>query len=163
MKKVLYTSKVFLYFFYFTTASFSQEITPNLKTIVTHSEVIVTGKVYKKESKWNSDKSKIYTEVEIHIDELLKGQDISQNITVKHLGGEVDDVGELYTHMPVFSVEEKVLIFAKRGKDNSAFNVLYGRSGKVELFKEPVTGEYVTANRKKLTKLKKEIKTITQQ
>ena len=57
------------------------------------SDLVVVGKVAKINSQWNKDKSRIYTNVTVDVDEFVKGNTSSRSIVVRHLGGEVGSVG----------------------------------------------------------------------
>ena len=79
-------------------------------------------------------------------------------MVVTYLGGEVGDVGELYTHMPKFEDDEEILVFLKRDERNSNYKVFYGEEGKLTLYRDKITGERVTSFNKKISSIKKEIK-----
>ena len=137
---------------------YSQTISSNLKMLTKNSEVILTGKVSKQESKWNDNKSRIYTDVTIEVDEYLKGQNGERSITVRHPGGEVGEVGELYTHMPTFKEEEEMVLFVKIDKNDGKYRVYDGENGKIEIIKNKTSGEKFTTSNKKVADLKKQIK-----
>ena len=137
---------------------YSQTISTNLKTLSKNSEVILTGKVSKQESKWNDNKSRIYTDVTIEVDEYLKGQKSERTITVRHPGGEVDEVGELYTHMPAFKKEEEMVLFVKMNKYDGKYRVYDGANGKIEIIKNGTSGEKFTTSNKKVADLVKQIR-----
>ena len=136
----------------------AQTIQSEIKYLALGADIILTGKVVNQNSNWNHDKTRISTQSTIEVDELLKG-DISNNkIVVTTPGGEVGEVGELYTHMPKFSNEEEVLVFVKQDKKDMSYKVLNGEDGKLTLYRDKVTGENVTSFNKKISSLKKEIK-----
>ena len=136
----------------------SQQIHVNLKTLTMNSEVILTGKVFKQKSKWNDNKSRIYTDVTIEVDEYLKGQESESTITVRNPGGEVGEVGELYTHMPSFKKEEEMVLFVKKNNYDGKYRVYDGANGKIEIIKNKASGEKYTTSNKKVADLKKQIK-----
>lgn len=159
MKKNIYVFVIINLLFILPAASiFSQQISTDLKTLTKNSEVILTGKVSKQESKWNDNKSRIYTDVTIEVDEYLKGQNGERSITVRHPGGEVGEVGELYTHMPTFKEEEEMVLFAKKDKNDGKYRVYAGENGKIEIIKNKTSGEKFTTSNKKVADLKKQIK-----
>ena len=99
-------------------AQFSQKELAAIKVLSKGADVIVTGKVAKQKSSWNKDKTRIYTQATLQVDEYLKGNS-GNSVVVTYPGGEVGDVGELYTHMPRFTNDENVLVFLKKDqKDN---------------------------------------------
>ncbi len=94
----------------------------------------------------------------MQVDEYLKGNKVNKSIVVTTPGGEVGEVGELYTHMPRFNDDENVLVFVKEDKKDKSYKVLNGEDGKMTLYNDKITGEKVTSSNKKISMLKKEIK-----
>lgn len=136
----------------------AQSIQLKMKNLSQKSDVILEGKVVKQNSLWNQNKTRIYTEVTLEVDEYLKGNNGNKTIVVTAPGGEVGDVGELYSHMPRFSNDEDVLLFVKKDKKDMSYKVVNGEDGKLTLYKDKKTGEKVTSFNKKVSSLKKEIK-----
>jgi hypothetical protein len=120
--------------------------------------MIVTGKVVDQKSEWSSDKSKIYTNVTIQVDEFFKGSNNQNRIVIKNLGGEVGNVGETYSPMPTFQDDEDVLLFVKKSTKDESLRVFEGDEGKLTLYKDKKTGEKVTSKNIKASEMKKEIK-----
>jgi hypothetical protein len=129
-----------------------------MKKLSENSDLIVEGKVVQKKSNWNENKTRIYTDVTLQVDEYLKGNQGNKTIVVTTPGGEVDEVGELYTHMPRFENDENVLVFVKENKKSKNYKVLNGEEGKMTLYNDKITGEKVTPSNMKMSKLKEEIK-----
>ncbi len=123
-----------------------------------NADLILEGKVVKQNSSWNKDKTRIFTDVTLQVDEYIKGNRGNKTIVITTPGGEVDGVGELYTHMPRFTNDEDVLLFVKADKKNNTFKVFNGEDGKIPLIKDKATGEKVTSFNKKISTLKQEIK-----
>lgn len=136
----------------------AQSIQSTTKSLAENSDVILEGKVVKQNSSWNQNKTSIYTEVTVEVDEYLKGNRGSKTLVVTTPGGEVGEVGELYSHMPSFSKDEEVLLFVKKDKQGESYKVLNGEEGKLTLHRDKKTGEKVTSSNKKISTLKKEIK-----
>ena len=136
---------------------FSQTVQTSIQNLSEKADIIVTGKVTDQKSEWNSSKDRILTKVTILVDEFLKGSDSHNQIVVTHPGGEVGEVGELYSHMPKFNNSEEVLLFLKKDKQNN-FKVLDGEDGKLTLYHDQVTGEKITSFNEKISSLKNEIK-----
>lgn len=120
------------------------------------ADLILTGKVTKQESGWTQNKTRIITYTTITADEFIKGNSNQNSVVVVHPGGEVDGVGELYSHMPTFKNDEEVLVFLKKDKTGSDYNVLYGEEGKIALMNLP-SGEKVTASNVPVNTLKVQI------
>jgi hypothetical protein len=129
-----------------------------MQNLTEKSDLILEGKVVKQNSSWNQNKTRIFTEVTVQVDEYLKGNSGNKTIVVTTPGGEVGDVGELYTHMPKFSNDEQVLLFVKEDKKDKRLKVSNGEEGKITLYNDKTTGEKVTSSNKKISTLKKEIR-----
>ena len=136
----------------------SQSIQSEIKNLSEGADMIVTGKVVNQKSEWSSDKSKIYTNVTIQVDEFLKGSNNQNRIVIKNLGGEVGNVGETYSHVPTFQDDEDVLLFVKKSTKDESLRVFEGDEGKLTLYKDKKTGEKVTSKNIKASEIKKEIK-----
>jgi hypothetical protein len=144
------------------TASFPQQMNAKLKQLTTGSDIIITGKVAKQKSSWNSDKTRIYTEATVQVDQYLKGNNQANTVVVNYPGGEVGDVGELYTHMPKFSNNEDVLVFLKKDKKSNSYAVFDGENGKIKIIKDAKTGQKVTSSNVRIDYIKSQIESILQ-
>ncbi len=152
---------LFILFCGFQLATFAQsssKASSAIKMLSKNADVIVTGKVSKQKSNWNKDKTRIYTEATLQVDEYIKGNNGSNQVVVTYPGGEVGDVGELYTHMPKFKNDEEVLVFLKKDKSNKSFKVYDGEEGKISVIKNEKTGEKTTSSNIKINDLKTQIK-----
>lgn len=136
----------------------SQTIQTEIKNFSKGADLIITGKVVDQKSQWNEDNTRIYTKATIQVEEYLKGTNNGGSVVVKYLGGEVGDVGELYSHMPRFEDEEEVLVFLKKDEKKAEYKVFNGEDGKINIIKDPKTGEKVTTSNIKINSLKAEIK-----
>jgi len=147
----------------FKSTSLSQTIQSDIQSLSKGADVILTGKVTKQNSSWNKDKSRIYTDVTLEVEEYLKGNNGNKTLVVTTPGGEVGEVGELYTHMPRFSKDEEVLLFVKKDTKDMSYKVVNGEEGKIALYTDKKTGEKVTSSNRKISTLKKEIKDYVEQ
>jgi hypothetical protein len=120
------------------------------------ADLILTGKVTKQQSGWIQNKTRIVTYTTIKANDVIKGNPNQSDIVVVHPGGEIDGIGELYTHMPTFKDDEEVLLFLKKDDKSSDYNVLYGEEGKIALMNSP-GGEKVTASQMPVNMLKLQI------
>ena len=136
----------------------SQSIQAEIKNLSVGADMIVIGKVIDQKSEWSSDKSKIYTNVTIQVDEFLKGSNNQNRIVIKNLGGEVGNIGETYSHVPTFTNEEDVLVFIKKSEKDQSLRVFQGDAGKMTFYQDKKTGEKVTSKNVKASEMKKEIK-----
>ena len=144
--------------FGFVSISFSQQMNAKLKHLAKGADIIVTGKIFKQKASWNSNKTRIYTEATLHVNDYLKGNNKENTVTVVYPGGEVGGIGELYTHMPRFKNHENVLVFLKKEKHGNSYKVFDGDNGKIRIIKNSKTGEEVTSSNIRISYLKTQIK-----
>ncbi len=147
---------VFICGFYIT--SFSQQHSADIENLSKGADVVLTGKVVQQNSSWNEDKSRIYTSATIQVEEFLKGNTNEVSIVVTYLGGEVGDIGELYSHMPKFEDDEEILVFLKRDQRTSGYKIFNGEEGKLRIVYDKNTGEKVTTSNVRISSLKAQIK-----
>jgi hypothetical protein len=140
--------------------SFSQQVAARLQQLTKEADVILTGKVTEQQSSWNQNKTRIITHTTIQVEDYIKGDNTGNIVVVNHLGGEVGDVGELYSHMPEFKNDEEVLLFLKKDKSNTGYQVYSGEDGKISIMNNPKTGEKVTALNIPVGVIKKQIRAI---
>ncbi|MGE5456852.1 MAG: hypothetical protein ACM3RX_00700 [Methanococcaceae archaeon] len=136
--------------------TFSQSAEYKLKALSDNADVIAVGNISSQVSGWNSDKSRIFTEATLKISEILKGDNNGGKVVITYPGGEIDGVGEIYTHMPKFEKNEDVLVFLK--KDNKGYKVYDGEDGKIKIITDSKSGQKMTTSNVRLESLKKQIK-----
>lgn len=141
----------------FCLSSFAQNESLVIKNLSEGADLILTGKVIQKESSWNPSKTRIYTKATLQVDEFLKGNNNTNEVEVTYPGGEVGDVGELYTHMPKFDNNEEVLVFLESDEKMSEYRVLNGEEGKITVLEDPATNEKVTSSNLLIKDLKLQI------
>ncbi len=91
----------------------------NIEELTSQADSILIGKVKKIESRWNEEKTLIYTYVTISVKEhtkALSGMAEVKEVIVKVRGGEVGDIGLKVSGTPQFREGEEVLLFLKREK-----------------------------------------------
>jgi hypothetical protein len=137
---------------------FAQEESVKIKKLSRDADVIVTGKVTQKESSWNESKTRIYTRATLEVQEYLKGSDNSSLVEVRYMGGEVGEVGELYSHMPRFDDDEEVLVFLKKEAKIKEYRVLNGEEGKIKVLTDEKSAAKTTSLSLSLKDLKSQIK-----
>jgi hypothetical protein len=106
-----------------------QPKTLQTEELVRESDVIVVGSVGSLKSEWNADRSRIQTAVTINVGETVKGSVQGGSLTVVIPGGEVDGVGEWYSHSVRFQDTEEVVVFAKKDQ-KGVMRVTGGEHGK---------------------------------
>ena len=141
----------------FYSSAFAQLTSSEFKSMSESADLIITGKVTQQNSNWNENKTRIYTTATIQVEESIKGNSQSL-VEVRYPGGEVGDVGELYTHMPKFENNEEVLVFLMKDEKSTSYKVLNGEDGKINVLTDPKTGEKVTTSNVQINTLKAQIK-----
>jgi len=139
-------------------ASFAQLTSSEVESMSKNADLIITGKVTQQSSSWNEDNTRIYTRATIQVEEYLKGNNNSGPVIVSYLGGEVGEVGEMYSHMPRFEDNEEVLVFLKKDEKSTNYKVFNGEEGKINVIIDPKTGEKVTTSNVQINSLKAQIK-----
>lgn len=89
----------------------------SLEELTSQADSILIGKVEKIESRWNEEKTLIYTYVTISVKEhtkALSGMAEVKEVIVRVRGGEVGDIGLRVSDTPQFREGEEVLLFLKR-------------------------------------------------
>ena len=142
----------------FFSASFAQLTSSDVESMSKNADLIITGKVVEQNSNWNENKTRIYTKATIRVEEYLKGNANGSSVIVAYPGGEVGDIGELYSHMPRFKDNEEVLVFLKKDDKSTNYKVFNGEEGKISVIIDPKTGEKVTTSNVQINSLKAQIK-----
>ena len=152
----LFYAMVIVFSFYST--SFAQLTSSDVESMSKNADLIITGKVVEQNSSWNENNTRIYTQATIRVEEYIKGNNNSGPVIVSYPGGEVGEVGELYSHMPRFENNEEVLVFLKKDDKSTNYKVFNGEKGKINVLTDPKTGEKVTTSNVQINTLKAQIK-----
>ena len=145
----------------FYSTSFAQLTSSGVENMSKNADLILTGNDVEQNSSWNENNTRIYTQATIRVEEYIKGSNNSGLVIVSYLGGEVGDVGEMYSHMPRFENNEEVLVFLKKDDKNTNYKVVNGEEGKINVLMDPKTGEKVTTSNVQINTLKAQIKSYT--
>lgn len=138
---------------------FAQEHTMTARELVIGSELVVVGQVKSVRSEWSDDRSFIFSDVTIEVEEYVKGGQAGKSVTVRHLGGEVGEVGEFYSHTARFQAEEEVLVFLDRDP-RGTLRVAGGEHGKFRITRDRVTGQRMVEGRAPLENVTRDLRTI---
>lgn len=87
--------------------------------LVRMSDTVVTGRVEKVESFWSADGETILTQARIAVDEAVKGDVSSREITVEYPGGEVDGIALEVSDTAPLVEGERVLLFLKASESGN--------------------------------------------
>lgn len=113
--------------------------------LTSESDLIAVGRVGGMISEWTPNKERIQTRVTLSIDQTIKGNPQESTVTIVVPGGEVDGVGEWYSHSVRFEKSEDVVVFAKKTSAGE-YRVAGGEAGKFSVRKDPQTGLKVIPN-----------------
>lgn len=114
-----------------------EKITP--AELASDSELILTGRVERLESRWEN--GVIYTYVTVAVRQAIKGDSDKKalrEVIIRHVGGEAGGVGLRQSDMPRFELGEEVLLFLEAdvealGAGNGIYKVVGGYQGKYPL------------------------------
>lgn len=140
---------------------FSQTKLSSTAALAQRAEVVAVGTVTSLVSEWNESHSSIQTRVNVAVSEYLKGNNSSHSLTIVVPGGEIDGVGEVYSHMPKFRTAEEVFVFAKKDT-RGLYRVAGGDEGKYTLQRDAVTGKLSVAGDKSLEEFSSTVRTALQ-
>ena len=130
-----------------------------LAELTKEADAVVVGKVANVRSEWSSDKKRIFTKVSLDIAEYVKGETPARTVVITQLGGEIDGVGELYTHTARFAKDEEVLVFVRKDRQNNLV-VAGGEEGKFKVTKDERTGEKMVPGGLTLKRFTSEVKAL---
>jgi hypothetical protein len=125
------------------------------------ADLVAVCKVTGATAEWDGTKSRIVTRVTMAVGEYLKGG-AGSVITVKTPGGEVDGVGEWYSHSARFTKDEDVVVFAGRDARGD-LRIQGGAEGKISISKDDRTGKARVNEQMTLDELKARIRTVVQE
>jgi hypothetical protein len=115
----------------------SQSKAVPLEELTRDADVVAVGKVTGMKGEWDQNKTRIVTRVTVAVNEYLKGN-AGTVLTITSPGGEVDGVGEWYSHTARFKKDEDVVVFAEKDKKGN-FRVAGGEQGKLVVKKDAQT------------------------
>jgi len=101
----------------------------SLEAQTTH---IVVGKVKSVNAHWNHEKTFIYSDVVVTVENVLKGTVKNKEVVIRHLGGEVGAIGQWAEHEPSFTKGEMVKLYLKQ-EQSGVYTVVGGEDGKMSL------------------------------
>jgi hypothetical protein len=116
-------------------ASMTEIIAGNLTR---ESDAIAIGNITQLESRWNLGRTMIYTYSTLSVEKYIKGGEEQKTLTIVTEGGTVDESGVWVEDVPVFTKNEKVLVFLKRA--GREFSVVGWAQGKYTIENGEVRG-----------------------
>ncbi len=121
--------------------------------------VVAVAKVSSAQSEWSAERERIFTRVTLSVEQFLKGEQHDRTITLIVPGGEIDGVGELYTHTAKFKPQEEVLVFAERDSRGN-LRVVAGEQGKFTVIEDNVSSRNIVGDDQALDVLVEKIKAV---
>jgi len=91
---------------------------------------ILVGSVKAIESHWDNEKKYIYSDVDVTVENALKGTFKNNHVLVRHLGGVVGTLGQWTEGEPTFTKDEKVMLYLKQ-EQSGVYTIVGGQEGKV--------------------------------
>ena len=141
LKKILNLTcwLVLSFLFFQITESSAQVKDMSAQDLTTASTAVFYGKCSKKESKWNENKSIIYTYVTVIPEAYIKGN-LGSEAVIAVPGGQVGDIIYEVSDMPVFTEGEEVMAFVRT--NTAGKNLLTGGyQGKMKIDTDKKTGK----------------------
>ncbi len=135
--------------------AFAQKNGRTVEDLARQADVIAVGKVTATKSGWDGSHKRIVTSVTVNVGEYLKGNE-GNVLTVTTMGGEVNGVGEWYSHTARFKAEEEVVVFANRDREGK-LRVAGGEEGKMKIERDSKTGAALVQGNRTLADLKKHV------
>ena len=132
-----------------------------MQELSAQADLILTGKVAENKSSWNENKSRIFTTTTLRVNEYLKGNN-GGTVAVITPGGEIGKVGELYSDVPKFDVNEDVLLFLKKDQKNNGYKILNGNEGKITIQNSANSAEAAQSSNMRINSIKAQIKNFMQ-
>jgi hypothetical protein len=120
----------------------SHPLTP--EELTTRAAIVAVGTVSQVRAEWNPGRTRILTHVTVSVDQYLKGgtSQALMNLTVP--GGELGEIGEVYSHTARFKEQERVVVFAEPDA-GGALRVSAGDQGKITITMDRLTGRPMAA------------------
>ncbi len=147
-RRFLFSILVISLFLLFHTASgWALMIKLSTEDLTEKAENIIVGKVVRKECRYDEEGKRIYTYVTISVEEDIKGKSEAKEITIKHLGGEMDDIVMWVSDSPSFKENEEVLLFLKKGKKPEVKEIIGRAQGKFRVKRDEFSGERIVVSK----------------
>lgn len=112
----------------------------DLEDITNRSEAIIRGRVKDVESRYNEERTKIFTYSIIEVRDTIKGK-TPPVFTVRTYGGQVGDICMKVPGMPEFKQGEEVFLFIKRNED--FWHIVGMAQGKYSIIRDKNNEEFL--------------------
>ncbi len=119
-------------------AAATTQVALTMEELIYLADRIVVGTVMDAEARFAEGGRFIVTDVEVQVDEVLKGPEVAGALTVWQLGGEVDGVGMRVEGTAELDPGERVLLFLEEGRHG--LGILGWAQGKLCIETDAATG-----------------------
>ena len=128
--------------------------------LTNQAEVVAVGNVAAMKAEWSADKTRIVTRVTVSVREYLKGGGETQ-MSILTPGGEIGEIGEMYSGTARFTDNEEVVVFVKGGT-NRDFRLTGGAQGKTTITRDKTSGAMMVGPAMKLEEFVSSVKSALQ-
>ena len=128
-RQFMHVSFVLLLFILFAATPVVFALMPKISVedLSKEADVITIGNIKEVESRWNLWRTMVYTYSTVSVEKYIKGTG-SETLTIITEGGTIGDSGVWVEDAPVFTKNEKVLVFLKKtGREFSVAGLVQGK------------------------------------
>jgi hypothetical protein len=119
----------------------------SIDELAVNAKVVAVGKIVAVASSWNTERTQIFTQVELQPEEMLKGVPAGDDrISFVQLGGRVGNLGSAAAETPSFTEGERVVLFLVPRR-NGQLGVMAFFEGKFSIERDPSTGVDIAVRR----------------
>jgi hypothetical protein len=118
----------------FSSRAYSIMVGLSTEELTKGSEFIVVGQVEGVESMWSKDGKTIISRAHIIVNQVIKGEQSKERITVEYPGGEIGDLGLKVSDVRPLKKGEETLLFLKSTKDQRRGDEISLSMGEEEVY-----------------------------
>ena len=141
--------------------AYTQSRANDADELTNRAGVVAVGKVTSLRSEWSDDRRRIVTRATVAVDEYLKGEQPQRSLVITIPGGEIDGVGEIYSHTARFKKDEQIVVFAV-ADNQGRLKVVGGDEGKMTVARDETTGLQMVADKEPLSAFTSRLKSVVQ-
>jgi hypothetical protein len=112
----------------------------SLAQLTNQADLIALGTVASAASYWNEQRDSIFTDINVSIEDVVKGDVAGYQLTVRLPGGQVGNITQLVSDIPTFAIGEEVFLFLQREEEDTCF-VVGGFQGKYTVENGDILGQ----------------------
>ena len=98
--------------------------------LVSGAELVIIGEVEEIQSRWNAERTRIYSFVTVKVMRELKGSSPEDKLTIRVRGGTVGNMSVRPTYVPSFEIGETILVLLRHRGDKRTFYIPGHKMGK---------------------------------